>query len=154
MGVALAIAVGLFPILAFAQAGRADTKLRLLCEGARETGYLLDDRTKKREEVTIQVTIFLPSGFFEAEGLTLQAYVAQRRGATPYTPPRFIVNAESFYFQVESSTDSVSQISKFTIDRYSAIAREAQSIIPSKFPDRHLVISGEYRCKQLDKPIF
>ena len=60
------------PALAFAQDAAPGKTIRLLCEGTRESGYVLED-AKKKEAATIQVTIFLPSGQFEHAGLALYA---------------------------------------------------------------------------------
>jgi hypothetical protein len=67
-------------------------------------------------------------------------------------PPRFRVSNDEFYFQAIHKSGEASYLSKFTIDRYTSFAHELQTVsVPDKLP---YMISGEYRCKRIDKPAF
>jgi hypothetical protein len=134
---------------ATAQSTQQSTKLRLLCEGTQETRKLLDVTNSDREAVTFQVAIDLASGAFETQGLSLFTSMAE-----PPIPKVFLVNEEQFYFKAESSGPHASFLTKLTIDRYSGVARLAQTMTPNSAPANTLIVSGEYPCKRLDQPKF
>src|SRR4051794_35874548 len=103
-----------FATEAFAQGqGQPQTKLRLLCDGVRESG---DDPSKmKKESVTIQLEIF-PDGQANVSNLTLRTYLhsdEMKRG-----PVRFKVDAEEILYDRVYKSDNVTYLSKFSIDRF------------------------------------
>jgi hypothetical protein len=108
----------------------------------------IGDLTKlKREQVTIQLEIFLPSGVANVYNLTL---FAQR---SPLTPT-FNVDPEKVDYYREAEVGDVSYSTKFVVDRYTGFAHEAQTILAKQTGKPPYTITGEYRCKKIDKPAF
>lgn len=125
----------------------APAPLRLLCKGEQESG-LVGDTNRKREQRTIQLTVNLATGSFDAEGLTIITRPAATR------PPSFKVSEAELYFYEEQSRENVVTLSKITVDRYSGLLRETQVISVTQSAHMPMTITGEYRCTRLEKPVF
>jgi hypothetical protein len=128
---------------ASAQGQMLEQTLRLICEGTRESGD--DPANMKRESLTIQLEI-LPTGFVNSHNLVLYAH---RQGTVL---PRFRVETDNIVFSAQYDTEDSAYTSRFDINRVTGVAHEAQVISPKQ--GGPYIVSGEYRCRKVDKLAF
>jgi len=128
---------------ACAQGQTLEQTLRLMCEGIRESGD--DPANMKREPLTIQLEIS-PTGFVNSRNLVLYAH----RQATVL--PRFRVDPDTIDFYAQYDTQESAFTSRFDISRVTGFAHEAQTISPKQ--GKPYTVTGEYRCRKVDKLTF
>jgi hypothetical protein len=126
-----------------AQSQMLEQTLRLMCEGIRESGD--DPANMKRESLTIQLEIS-PTGFVNSHNLVLYAHKQST------VLPKFHVEPDAIDFYAQYDTDESAFTSRFDISRLTGVAHEAQSISPKQ--GKLYVVTGEYRCRKVDKLTF
>jgi len=128
---------------AHAQSQTLEQTLRLMCEGIRESGD--DPANMKRESLTIQLEIS-PTGFVNSHNLVLYAH---RQGSVL---PKFRVDPDTIDFDAQYDTEESAFTSRFDISRVTGVAHEAQAVSPKQ--GKPYIVTGEYRCKKVDKLTF
>ena len=126
-----------------AQSQTLEQTLRLMCEGIRESGD--DPANTKRESLTIQLEIS-PTGFVNSHNLVLYAHKQST------VLPKFRVAPDTIDFYAQYDTEESAFTSRFDISRVTGFAHEAQTISPKQ--GKPYTVTGEYRCKKVDKLVF
>jgi len=126
-----------------AQGQTLEQTLRLMCEGIRESGD--DPANLKRESITIQLEIS-PTGSVNSHNLVLYAHKQST------VLPKFRLDPDTIDFYAQYDTEESAFTSRFDISRVTGVAHEAQSISPKQ--GKPYTVTGEYRCRKVDKLTF